>query len=231
MGSPRGTPRRLGAALGLAGLLVVGCAPPPSTPHDAAGLGGAVRVDHRSADDLLEHRHFLGRPADGRHPHPDASIGRADRAAAQLATAAFQDEEVAEAAGWRSTLEALGCFQSPGRGGMGVHFVNDALLDDRVDVSRPEALVYELDRDGAVAGLVAHEYIVPVDAWTRSTPPQLFGVAFHRHPSLPLYVLHAWVWKDNARGDLDDWNPAVRLCPPGVPIFGEDRRASSSARS
>ena len=63
---------------------------------------------------------------------------------------------------------------------------------------------------------------MPIDAWTRKRPPRLFGVAFHRHPTLPLYVLHAWLWKDNARGDFDDWNPAVRQCPAGVPIFGED---------
>lgn len=94
-----------------------------------------------------------------------------------------------------------------------------------MDTTKPEALVYELDAEGEVTGLVAHEYIVPVDAWNKKASPRLFGVAFHRHPSLPLYVLHAWLWKGNARGDFDDWNPAVRLCPPGVPVFGEDSSA------
>jgi hypothetical protein len=105
---------------------------------------------------------------------------------------------------------------------MGVHWVNAALLDGAVDVSEPEALVYELDASGAVDGLVAHEYIVPVDAWTSRRPPRLFGQNFHRHPVLPLWVLHAWLWKDNPAGTFADWNPAVRLCPAGVPVFGRD---------
>ncbi len=229
-----GARRSLGAALGVTCLAVAGCAAPPATFHAggyAAGQVATARVDQSSADDRLEHRHFLARPAAAvhptSHPRPDASIGRDARARAQLATAVFQDVEAAEAAGWKSSLDTLGCFQDPARGGMGVHYINDALLDDRVDITRPEALVYELDAERRVTGLVAHEYIVPVDAWTRKTPPRLFGVPFHRHASLPLYVLHAWLWKDNARGDVDDWNPAVRLCPAGVPIFGEARPSPS----
>lgn len=224
--------RGLGVALSGACLVAAGCAAAP-TALPATGHGDHVApvVVAGSTADRLEHRHFLARPVAGAHEHREVSIAREDRARAQLATAAFQDVESAEAAGWTSSLQTLGCFQDPQRGGMGVHYIREGLLDDVVDVTRPEALVYELDRDGAVAGLVAHEYIVPVDAWTRKAPPRLFGVAFHRHPSLPLYVLHAWLWKDNARGDLDDWNPAVRLCPDGVPIFGQDRPASAGERS
>ena len=78
------------------------------------------------------------------------------------------------------------------------------------------------DSHGAITDLVAHEYIVPVDAWTAPSPPNLVGVDFHRHPTLPLWVLHTWIWKDNADGVFADWNPAVRQCPAGVPIFGID---------
>ncbi|MGG5260635.1 hypothetical protein [Phycicoccus avicenniae] len=219
---PTHAPARRGLAVILGGALLGagGCATDP-------GAGPAAH-ERSHADDRLELDHYLANrsataTARDEHGGHGASVSRTDRARAQLATAAFQDVRAAEAAGWRSSLTTLGCFQDPERGGMGVHYVNDALLDDRVDVRRPEALVYELGRGGRVTGLVAHEYIVPVDAWHRTSPPQLFGVAFHRHPSLPLYVLHAWLWKDNARGDLDDWNPAVRLCPPGVPIFGQAR--------
>jgi hypothetical protein len=149
---------------------------------------------------------------------------RADdaRVSAYLAGAAFQDVEAAEAVGYASTLDTLGCFQDPARGGMGLHYLDESLLDDVVDAATPEALVYELDRDGAITGLVAHEYIVPVDAWTNEDPPSLFGQDFHQHPVLPLWVLHAWLWKDNPTGLFEDFNPAVRLCPEGVPIFGED---------
>ena len=55
---------------------------------------------------------------------------------------------------------------------MGVHYIDESLLDATVDITRPEALVYELDGNGAITGLVAHEYIVPVDAWTATEPTE-----------------------------------------------------------
>ena len=42
--------------------------------------------------------------------------------------------------------------------------INQTLTDDQVDITKPEALVYELDANGEITGLVAHEYIVPIDA-------------------------------------------------------------------
>ena len=155
-------------------------------------------------------------------PMADVTMAPADRAAAQLATAAFQDVDAAEAAGYASTLDTLGCFQDPTQGGMGLHYLDQSLMDATVDIAHPEALVYELAADGTIAGLVAHEYIVPIEAWTSAEPPTLFGVDFHRHPTLPLWVLHTWIWKDNVNGVFADWNPAVRQCPAGVPIFGVD---------
>lgn len=160
------------------------------------------------------------KPSD--HHGADHKMATEDRVAAMLANAGHQDVAVAEGAGYASSLDTLGCFQSPGRGGMGVHYINADLLDATVDITTPEALVYELDASGDIAGLVAHEYIVPLDAWTSSKPPELFGMAFHQHPTLPLWVLHTWLWKDNPAGVFEDWNPAVRLCPAGVPIFGTD---------
>jgi hypothetical protein len=154
--------------------------------------------------------------------HGSHAMDDEDRATAVLATAAFQDVEAAEAEGYASSIGTLGCFQSPELGGMGVHYIDETLLDDQVSITEPEALVYELDGAGAIAGLVAHEYIVPVDAWTSAQPPSLFGVDFHRHPTLPLWVLHTWLWKDNPLGVFEDWNAAVRLCPEGVPVFGVD---------
>jgi hypothetical protein len=143
-------------------------------------------------------------------------------ASGMAATAGFQDVAVAEAAGYTDTTPTLGCHENPGVGGMGVHYLNESLMDGTVAVSAPEALVYELDNTGAVVGLVAHEYIVPVDAWTANRPPRLFGRSFTRHPVLPIWKLHVWLWKDNPLGMFSDWNPAVRLCPDGVPIFGVD---------
>jgi hypothetical protein len=151
-----------------------------------------------------------------------------DRATAMLATAGFQDVATAEEAGYGSSIDTLGCFQNPTKGGMGLHYINPGLLDATLDPTKPEALVYELGLDGNPIGLVAHEYIVPVDAWTAVKPPRLFGMDLHRHPTLPLWVLHTWLWKDNPRGVFEDWNAAVRLCPSGVPIFGVDLPEPSS---
>jgi hypothetical protein len=152
----------------------------------------------------------------------DGTPEPADVIAATLATSAFQDVDMAEAAGWGTTIDALGCFENEESGGMGLHYLNESLLDDTLDVAEPEALVYELDANGEIGGLVAHEYIVPVEAWAADEPPSVFGMELHQHPVLPLWVLHAWLWKQNPAGFFEDWNPAVRLCPEGVPIFGVD---------
>lgn len=158
------------------------------------------------------------------HPsaHPESGPGASELAPVLLATAAAQDVAAAEALGYASTRDTLGCFQDPDRGGMGLHYVNSALMDDKPDARHPEAFVYELAADGGVAGLVALKYIVPIEAWHQSAPPELFGTPYHKHATLPLWVLHLWVWKSNLDGIFADFNPAVRQCPAGVPIFGRD---------
>lgn len=156
------------------------------------------------------------------HDQGDGVADSAEIAAAARATAAFQDVAMAEAAGYASTMEDLGCFENAEIGGMGLHYLNGTLMDDTLDITTPEALVYEMDASGEIAGLVAHEYIVPVDAWTEESPPTLFGVDLHQHATLPLWVLHAWIWKDNPSGIFEDWNPKVRMCPESAPVFGED---------
>jgi hypothetical protein len=199
----RWQPRRVATVLLLLLFLLLQAAP-------AAGQSGLATAAPSSSNAGAGHR-----------GHGD-QMSTGDRVAAMLANAPYQDVAVAEDAGYASSIGTLGCFQSLDRGGMGVHYINGDLLDATVDVTRPEALVYELDAAGQVAGLVAHEYIVPIDRWTSSTPPALFGMDFHRHPTLPLWVLHTWLWKDNPAGVFEDWNPAVRLCPSGVPVFGTD---------
>lgn len=159
----------------------------------------------------------------GHDDHPtDGEVDTAALAQANLAAAAFQDVVVAEAAGYASTMDALGCFESAEEGGMGLHYLNEGFMDGSVDPTQPEALVYELNADGEIVGLVAHEYIVPLEAWTEEEPPQLFGLDFHQHGVLPLWILHTWIWKDNPSGVFNDYNPRVRPCPEGVPIFGVD---------
>jgi len=101
------------------------------------------------------------------------------------------------------------CFDSPD-GGMGVHYVRH--IDDVLDANDPEALVYEVEHNGQVK-LVAVEYIVPEEFVDPDAPPMLFGEMLHHHPFLPVYILHAWIWKANPDGVFADFNPRVGPCP------------------
>lgn len=135
----------------------------------------------------------------------------AELAKVNLATAAFQDVRAAESAGYEAFLE---CFENSELGGMGQHYVNQALLDDAVDPAAPEAMVYEVTPEGLeLAGV---EYIVPGDLVDPEQPPQLFDRTFHLNEDLGVWVLHAWVWKDNPAGVFEDWNPKVRPCDTTV---------------
>ena len=106
------------------------------------------------------------------------------------------------------------CFDSDS-GGMGVHYVRN--VDGVTDPLDPEALVYELAEDGQ-SSLVAVEYVVPQEFVEDEIGnvvalPELHGQQFHKHASLPLYILHAWIWEENPEGVFADFNPAVRACP------------------
>jgi hypothetical protein len=141
-------------------------------------------------------------------------------AAAKQATAGFHNLEAAEAAGYGRFPDAAGiaCIESPGVGGMGVHYVNGGLVGDAVlDATRPEALVYE-PKPGGGLHLAALEYIVFKDVWEAAghlQPPAMFGRQFdftnspNRYGIPPFYALHAWLWKTNSSGDLEPWNPRV----------------------
>jgi hypothetical protein len=136
--------------------------------------------------------------------------------AVRQATERFLDVNDAIAAGW-SVLNG-GCVSGPEEGAMGVHYVNPALFDDKLEVDQPEALVYEPKRGGRLQ-LVAIEYITPAPAWHGTHPadvlPLLMGHLFHfaagpnRYGPLAFYELHVWAWKENPRGTFADWNPNV----------------------
>jgi len=143
-------------------------------------------------------------------PAVQASNGSDESALAGVrqATAAFHDVSKAEGAGYGRLLP---CFDLPGVGGMGQHYVNLSLLDATVVANQPEALVYEIDGDRLQ--LVAVEYIVPWSAWVSATPPQLYGRSFYRVDSLHLWALHAWIWRPNPLGIFASYNPNAKLCP------------------
>lgn len=124
------------------------------------------------------------------------------------ATAAFRSVASAEAAGYAAFLE---CFENPGVGGMGQHYVDFGALDGVVEATHPEAMVYEVRPNGELV-LVGVEYIVPGDLVDPANPPELFGHDFHENTTLGVWVLHAWIWKANPAGIFQDWNPNVGRC-------------------
>ena len=137
-------------------------------------------------------------------------------AAVRHATARFHDVDRAMAAGYLKA--ALPCFDRPGVGGMGLHYVMGSLINGTVTATKPQALVYEVDGDKL--NLVAVEYLIPVPA-SAAEAPRLFGQPFHpaflpNGDPLPLWELHAWIWRHNPLGTFADYNPNVDLCPgPG----------------
>ena len=95
---------------------------------------------------------------------------------------------------------------------MGYHYINISILDTTVDLQNPEAMVYIPSPNGLQLGAV--EYIVPAEAWDAEYDelPELLGQHFHLNEALGVYVLHAWIWKNNPSGMFEDWNPLVS-CP------------------
>ncbi len=137
----------------------------------------------------------------------------------------YQDPFVAVHNGYFSTV---GCISFPTAGGagqvpypaggMGVHFINVALLGPQVDPLRPQVLIYEPEDDKL--RLVAAEWFIPLSTGVTDRP-QLFGHPFDgpmegHHPLQPAllhhYDLHVWLWKENPAGLFSPTNPDLK-CP------------------
>jgi hypothetical protein len=125
----------------------------------------------------------------------------------RTATSAFQDITAAQAAGYPTNIPQ--CLENPDQGAMGQHYMNRMLLDARLDVERPEILLYAPLSDGRQK-LLGVEYIVPFSKWESEQPPRIFGQALKRSAELELWYLHVWAWEPNSRGLFADWNPAVK---------------------
>jgi hypothetical protein len=139
------------------------------------------------------------------------SAGQNDLAKVRAATARFHRTEVAQAAGWDLVPDLDHCFDNPGIGAMGYHYINTGLLDTALDPLQPEALVYAPGPNEKLQ-LAAVEYIVPAEAWDaedHDALPALHGQSFHLNETLGVYVLHAWIFKNNPAGMFEDWNPRV----------------------
>jgi hypothetical protein len=71
--------------------------------------------------------------------------------------------------------------------------------------------VYTPEANGKLK-LGAVEYIVPAEPWDaagHTEPPMLLDKHFHLNEALGVYVLHAWLWRNNPAGTFEDWNPKV----------------------
>ncbi len=140
------------------------------------------------------------------------AAARQDLAAARAATARYHDVARATADGYKAMGE---CVPGPTGGAMGVHYVNERLLlDGKLEVERPEVLLYEPQKNGG-AKLVGVEYMIPKPMWDPANPgkrPTMFaGTAFEDGP-MNTYALHVWVWQPNPAGIFQPFNTAVS-CP------------------
>jgi hypothetical protein len=126
------------------------------------------------------------------------------------ATRPFQNLDAAVAAGY--PRDVPDCFVHEHHGAMGYHHVNRAYVDNKVDVSHPEILLYQRMPDGSYK-LNGVEFIVPYRAWPRdSVPPLLMGMNMKHEDNLKIWYTHVWVWSRNSDGMFADFNPDV-TCP------------------
>lgn len=133
-------------------------------------------------------------------------------AMARAATAPFVSLDSAVSAGYAREVQQ--CFADSHHGAMGFHHVNRGYVDAKVEVQRPEILLYERLPTGDYR-LNGIEYIIPYRAWSRdSTPPRIMGLELKRQDALNLWYLHMWLWTENAAGLFADFNPAVKCAIP-----------------
>ena len=142
----------------------------------------------------------------------------------------YRDPIVAVREGYFSTLGCIdfpvaggmGQMQYPA-GGMGVHFLNPALIGPTLDTLHPQVLIYEPRGDHLE--LAAAEWFVPVQISPQA--PSIFGrqldgpMEGHAPilpPELHHWDLHVWLWKANPAGTFTPTNPGVR-CPRGTYTF------------
>ena len=135
---------------------------------------------------------------------------QSDVAQLRLATAQYQSLTQAKASGYVQASSPSQCVSNSGIGGLGYRYINTSLLDSKVDILQPEAMIYVPGPNGTLR-LGAVEYIVPTAVWngTNAGWPQMMGQQFRLNPSLNAYVLHIWVWESNPSGMYEDWNPNV----------------------
>jgi hypothetical protein len=159
---------------------------------------------------------------------PPKQRGTAANASLDVVRAAldkYKDPIVAIRDGYFSTLACID-FPNGGHekgamnykaGGMGVHFLNMAMVGPKLDSLKPQVLLYEVVGDKLK--LAGAEWFAPTDI--AKTAPTVLGHKLEgpmegHEPVLPAALhhwdLHVWLWKDNANGMFDPTNASIK-CP------------------
>jgi len=177
------------ALVALVGLLV-GCAPSPESTPTAVDVVTA-HASHASV--------------------PNGELtAQQKQAIAELrnATVKFHDFAYATSAngGGYTNQYPAGCAASA-TGAQGVHYLNPSLVDDKVELLKPELLMYEPGPNGQM-NLVGVDYVVPLNLAT--TAPTLLGVNLSALGApLNVWAVHIWAWRPNPLGAFAQWNPKV----------------------
>ena len=128
----------------------------------------------------------------------------------RVATRSYRTLDSAVAAGYVRSVPD--CLVHEHHGAMGYHHLNRAYVDDKLEIGRPEILLYERRNDGSMK-LNAVEYIIPYARWPRdSTAPVLMGQDLRLEDNLKIWYLHVWAWNENPNGVFADFHPRVS-CP------------------
>ncbi|MGI8583748.1 MAG: hypothetical protein ACR2KX_16235 [Chitinophagaceae bacterium] len=93
--------------------------------------------------------------------------------------------------------------------GMGHHYMKSSIVDGTFNIREPELLVYNRNEDGKLE-LVAVEYAVPF-AYGEPEGFSGTGDVWDNNAGVPLWFLHAWVWRYNPAGVFNPTNPLVHL--------------------
>ena len=168
--------------------VVAGCSNDPAPPTASSQPADAHAVHARDVEERLT---------------PDQRKAIAN---VRNATARFHDIDVARKAGYTAQYPP-GCAVSPnGEGAQAYHYLNPDLVDGKVELLRPELLMYEPKPDGSLQ-LIGVDYVVPLGA--SASAPTLLGVKFMENKPLDVWALHIWAWRPNPSGMFAAWNPKV----------------------
>ena len=151
------------------------------------------------------------------HPAPVTSAEPAGLERLRAATRPYQSIDSAVASGY--PREVADCLVHEHHGAMGYHHVNRGYVDAKVDLSRPEILLYERRPDGSYR-LNGVEFIVPYRFWPRdSVPPTVLGQVMKREDNLKFFFMHVWAWTPNPDGLFADFHPDVACAEGTSKIF------------